>query len=103
MTGILETNSGRRFWITLSLDLALCGHIPVSVDNAGIDKLGGRIKTSTSLPLMQKGYKPIEDIISRQSCVISPFLIFLTCSSLLGCPVLPVHTLTLLYPLSYCP
>lgn len=57
MTAILEPYSGKEFWVSLSLDLALCGHIPVSEDNLGIDKLPGRIKTIINLFLMQKGYK----------------------------------------------
>lgn len=48
MRGILEAYSGKKFWIRLSLDLALWGHIPVSVDNVCIDKPGERIKTSRS-------------------------------------------------------
>lgn len=63
MREILETCSDKKFWISLSLDLALCGCIPVSEDNICIDKLRGRIKTNTSL---QKGYKIIGDSISRQ-------------------------------------
>lgn len=56
MTGILEAYSGKKFWISsLSLDLALRGCIPVSADNVCMDKLPGRIKTNTSLLLMEKG------------------------------------------------
>lgn len=66
MTEILEAYSDRKFWISLSLDLVLCGCIPVSEDNICIDKLRGRNKTNTSLLLMQKGYKVIGDSISRQ-------------------------------------
>lgn len=63
MREILETCSDKKFWISLSLDLALCDCIPVSEDNICIDKLRGRIKTNTSL---QKGCKIIGDSISRQ-------------------------------------
>lgn len=55
MTGILEAYSGKKFWISLSLDLALRGCIPVSAGNVCMDKLPGRIKTNMSLLLMEKG------------------------------------------------